>query len=84
MGDFIAVLERLGVSSVNSVLLAIILWLVWKLYQRFESLEGQCGIIQQLRDHLAEHDTHIEVCKQRLSTIETAIERLLERGDRCD
>lgn len=70
MGDLISALERLGLSSLNSLLLAVILRLVWRLYQRFDELEGTCGTIQQLREHLAGHDTEIGISKQRLKTLE--------------
>jgi hypothetical protein len=70
VGDLIALLERLNLSPLNSLILAVILWLVWRLYQRFELLEGQCGTIQQIREHLAEHDTQIAVASQRICALE--------------
>ncbi len=69
MGDIITLLEHLSLSPVNSALLAVIIWLVYRLFQKFDALEGTCGIIQQIRDELADHDTAIEILKERTADL---------------
>lgn len=64
MGDIIAVLGHLDLSPVNTILLAVILWLIWRLFQKFESLEGPNGTLKQVNDQLSCHDTRLAVLEK--------------------
>ena len=77
MGDLITALERLGVGTATAVLLIVIIWLIWKLFCKFEilvgqlaALEGQNGPLQKMEDRIDEHDVCLAVHAQQLKTLE--------------
>ena len=76
MGDFLVLLSRLDLSPVNTVLLAVILWLIWKLFQKFGTLEGPNGTLQSISTRLAHHDLQVAV-------IETEVQSLKDHAEGC-
>lgn len=74
MGDFITLLGHLDLSPVNTGLLAVILWLIWRLFQKFESLESPTGTLQQVNSRLAHHDLEIAVLNTKVDTLNERVE----------
>lgn len=60
MGDIITILGHLDLSPINTILLGVILWLIWRLFERINSLE----------DEIADHQVKLAVAHQRLKNLE--------------
>lgn len=74
MGDLFNLLSHLDLSPVNTGLLAIILWLIWRLFQKFESLESPNGTLNGISTRLFHHDLEIAVIETKVNTLEDHIE----------
>ncbi len=74
MGDFLILLSRLDLSPVNTGLLATILWFIWKLFQKFDALEGPNGTLQQIGARLAHHDLQVAVIDTKVHALEDHVE----------
>ncbi len=82
MGDLVTALERLGVGTATAVLLVTIIWLIWKLFGKFELLVGQLAVLEgkdgplrKMEDRIDEHDVCLAVHAQQLKTIEVDLDR---------
>lgn len=73
MGDLIVLLQHLNLSPVITVILAVILWLLYRLFDRFKDLEH--GPLKCLENRLDDHDTQIAVNAQRITTLEDRADR---------
>ena len=68
--DLIALFERLGLSTVNSIILAVLAWRIWSIGNKLDELEGPDGPLQKMEDRTDEHDVCLAVHAQQLKRLE--------------